>query len=308
MSSHFLVVSFIVHFLKNYTIKKELGSQKVRKFGLTMLIEDNRNHLLRVAKIIDKKSKKNTETELLKQESLFNFDSVSLPQVIEYNETKEHAFLILDYKPGITIDVYWDQLKRKERHKFLIKFLTKLCSILEILKKQDIVHCDIKPSNIIIHETENDFEVYLIDFGLALKSTDTNRRKLLFPLGYAAPELLLNHLDLVDHRTDIFSLGILIWRLYVGHLPLTHSNPSIYTNLQLTHPIPAHSRIPKETFKILQKMSAKHSFNLPPNRMGNSQVKIKLEEGKSKRYQDISAVLVSFLEVKLYLFQRISRR
>ena len=127
-----------MHFLKNYTIQEELGGQKIRKFGRTILIEDKRSKLLRVVKIIDKNSKKSVSPELLQQESTFNFKHPSLPQVIEHRETNENAFLILDYKPGITIDAHWEKLNRKERHPFLLKFLAKISSIFDILKEYEI--------------------------------------------------------------------------------------------------------------------------------------------------------------------------
>ena len=302
------MVSLIVDFLKNYTVKNQLGNQKARKFGRTILIEDKTSRVLHVAKTIEKTSKNELLITRIKAESTFNFEYKHLPKVTELIETENHIALILEYQPGITIDEYWQKLKRKERHLFLTAFLSKLNSIFKTLKEFGVVHCDIKPSNILIHQDGDEMQVYLIDFGMALRTKNKETRKILFPLGYAAPELLLNHLDVVDQRTDIYSLGILIWRLYSGHLPLKHSNPSVYTNLQLTHPLPTHPRVPKETFKILNKMSAKHSFRLPPNRMNYVEVKEKLIEGKSNRYQDIDSVLSDLREIKLYLFQSISRR
>ena len=302
------MVSFSVHFLKNYTIIKELGNQKVRKFGRTILIEGKTCRTLHVVKIIKKTATNDSLITRVRAESSFNFEHKSLPQITDLIETEEHTALILEYKTGITIDKYWGKLKRKERHPFLLEFLSKLNSIFKILNENGIVHCDIKPSNILIHKNQGELEVSLIDFGMALRTKNIEERKILFPLGYAAPELLLNHLDITDQSSDIYSLGILIWRLYAGHLPLNHPNPSIYTNLQLTHPLPTHPNLPKETFKILHKMSDKYSFKLPPNRMKRNEVKEKLIEGKSNRYQDIDSVLSDLQEIKFYLFQSISRR
>lgn len=295
-------------FLNNYDVKTELGDQKVRKFGRTIMLVEKETKLKRVAKIIEKTKKNISASNQLMAESTFSFNDSSLPSVISKGETDQFVYVILDYKPGITIDKYWTSLRRKERHPFLIQFLEKLAPIFQMLQNQEIVHCDIKPSNILIDKSENGFEVFLIDFGLAYKNDNKAERTTIFPLGYAAPELILNHLGIVNQTTDIFSLGVLIWRLYTGELPMRHANPSIYTNLQLNHPLPSHSAIPKEIFRIILKMTKKHSFKLPPNKMNHSDVELHLTEAQSQRYNQLSAIIEEFKQIKFYLFQMISRR
>ncbi|MFN5845526.1 MAG: protein kinase domain-containing protein, partial [Flavobacteriia bacterium] len=136
--------------------------------------------------------------------------------------------------------------------------------------------------------------VSLIDFGLALRTFEPNKRSTLFPLGFAAPELILNRLDLVDQRTDLYALGIVIWRLYDGKLPLTHPNPSVFTNLQLTHPLPESDKLPKGLHNLLQKLSAKHQFKTAPNLMDNQAVLAGLKEGMDQRYSELSVFIEEF--------------
>ena len=182
--------------------------------------------------------------------------------------------------------------------------------IFEELQSEHIVHCDIKPSNILISAKKDDFDVYLIDFGLAIKRNLIDDRKILFPLGYASPELLLNHLDIVDHRSDLFALGILIWRLIVDELPLRHPNPSIYTNLQLTYPLPDHIELPKGLYPILQKMTCKYQFQLPPNKLSREEIRTSLLTGISQRYKNIKEVSIALNQLKerKSFYQRISFR
>jgi len=136
-----------------------------------------------------------------------------------------------------------------------------------------------------------------LDFVLSIRSShveENRQRKLLFPLGYAAPELLLNHLDIVDQRTDIFALGIVIWQLYAGSLPLVHPNPSVFTNLQLTHPLPEHSEISKKIYLVLFKMANKHQFKIPPNKMDQQEVNRLLVTGMDVRFDSIEEVIDAF--------------
>ncbi len=283
--------------MNRYKIQKELGGQRKRKFGQTFLAEDQLNHSNVVLKQFDKTAKNEHLFELTSSESLFSFEIKGLPKVIDSFSIDNQTFLVLQYKNGVTIDHFWAKLKRKQRLSFLIKFLEKFTPILKTLEDQKVVHCDIKPSNILIEEKEGDFNVHLIDFGLAIKNNQS-KRKTLFPLGYAAPELILNELSIIDFRTDQFSLGILIWRLYTGELPLSHRNPSVFTNLQITHPLPSHSKVPKKVFRILNKMTNKHQFSLPPNRINKEDVKEHLKKAMHVRYTDFYEIIDELKGIK----------
>lgn len=293
---------------EQYRIVKELGNQARRKFGKTYLIEDKQSKSQAVLKTIQKTDKNQHLVSRIQEEMSFNFSFPGLPSVIDNVNSDKAVMLILEYKKGITIDDYWNKLRKKNRLPFLIAFLEKLVPIFNHLKSQNIVHCDIKPSNILIEAKDDDFKVHLIDFGLALRTDSENNRSLLFPLGYAAPELLLNHLDIVNRSSDLFSLANVIWRLYTGELPLVHRNPSVFTNLQLTHPLPEHSKVSKSMFKILSKMSTKHQFRLPPNKMKREVVHIHLMEAMKIRYQEIDVIIADLKKVKMPFYQMISLR
>lgn len=237
----------------------------------------------------------------LRAEASFSFDFEGLPRTIAFEESASTLFLVRNYVDGIPLDAYWNTLKRKHQIPFLKEFLEKLSPLFQHLEAHDIVHCDIKPSNFLIETASDSFRVHLLDFGLSLRRSEVEKnraRKLLFPLGYAAPELLLNQLDIVDHRTDVFALGVVIWRLLAGKLPLTHPNPSIFTNLQLTHPLPEHAHISKKLHAVLGKMAYKHSFDLPPNRMNPEEVKTLLLRAMNNRFNSIDEVIAAFEPIR----------
>jgi WD40 repeat protein len=88
-----------------------------------------------------------------------------------------------------------------------------------------VVHCDIKPSNVLFDESGNG---YLSDFGIAIRSVahdHTGDRTRV----YAAPELVDRSGDTV--RSDIFSFGCMLWELLVGASPLAVMRPSNYSRL-----------------------------------------------------------------------------
>ena len=279
---------------ERYQLKKRLGSQRKRKFGELFLATDSKTGSTVVLKAVRLDKNNSTIADRLRAESNFSFDFKGLPKTLHFEANNSTLFLVREYFEGVTLDVYWETLKRKQRLPFVLGFLQKLSPIFDHLKHLGIVHCDIKPSNLLIEQGVDTFQVHLLDFGLSIKTSgveENKNRKLLFPLGYASPELLLNHLDILDQRTDIFALGIVLWRLYAGKLPLIHPNPSVFTNLQLTHPLPEHSEISKRLHAILLKMAYKHQFKVPPNRMGQSEVKELLSIAMQERYTSLEEVI-----------------
>lgn len=278
---------------EKYKIRKELGSQKRRKFGRVFLAENKIDGERCVIKALQINPETEHLTELFQRESEFSFNFTGLPEVLDYWKNDHEIFLVLKYKEGVTIDEYWKTVPKNERIAKLKEFISALVPLFTILSEQHIVHGDIKLSNLLVHSTDQGITVHLLDFGLAIrkKNIDANR-KILFPLGFASPEQVLNKLELIDHTSDIFSLGIVIWKLFTGKLPLVHPNPSIFTNLQITHPLPEHDAIPKDLFKILSKMCYKHTFATSPNRMNEKEVSKYLKQASMMRYQSLQEVLV----------------
>lgn len=87
--------------------------------------------------------------------------------------------------------------------------------------KRQIVHRDIKPENILLREDGN---AVLTDFGLARKMEDspiTESGGIVGTLHYAPPECILYQRDLVDEKSDLFSLGIMSYYLLSGHHPFS---------------------------------------------------------------------------------------
>lgn len=277
---------------EKYQIVNTLGNQAVRKFGTVFLVERRSDGKQLVMKYIQIDAKESHLIERARREATFTFQVVGLPVIVEEMQTEKELALIKEYVPGTPLDNYWQSIPKKERISELIKILHVLEPLFNVLKENGIVHCDIKPSNILIHKNNAHIEAQLIDFGLAIRQHEDKRFKMLFPLGFASPELLLNRLNCVDHTSDLFALGITIWKLFVGQLPLTHPNPSIFTNLQLTYPLPDHSNLPKGLYPIIQKMCYKHQFKTAPNRMNTLEVNALLGEARQHRYQSLADVIV----------------
>lgn len=294
---------------ERFKILQPLGEQKVRKFGSVYLVEERATGKKGVLKALKLNEKNHLAATQLREEASFNFDIEGLPHTLDFYESDEEILLVRSYASGIPLDDFKKLLFRNEYFPFAVLLLEKLAPLFEELARQRIVHADLKPGNILIEGEPENFNVHLIDFGLAIRQNQENLRKMVFPLGFAAPELLLNQLDLVDQRSDIFALGIILWRFFTGKLPLVHPNPSIYTNLQLTHPLPDDSALPKGMYAILEKMSRRYCFQTPPNRMEPKDVKIALTHARNERYTDLNEIIEDLYRLpKPGIYQRMSLR
>jgi len=281
-----------------------------RKFGTIYLGEEISSQQKVVIKALKKNGNNTTAVQQLSNEALFTFSVPGLPHILEKIETESEILVIKSFEQGIPLNEFWKKIKKRDRINFLIALFQKLNILLSSLYDNQILHLDLKPGNILIEGTTEDFEVKIIDFGLAINKAALPERTILFPLGYAAPELILNRLDLADERTDLFALGICMFVLYTEKLPLSHPNPSIYTNLQITHPIPSSPAIPKELFRIIEKMTHKYQFAKPPNHLPENELTSSLIEGMDGRYSDLSSVISELQKIrqKRPFYQRISFR
>lgn len=162
-----------------------------------------------------------TEVDILK-----GIHHTYLPQVYDFIQIKDGIFTVIDYISGHDLKYYLDAGYRFSEEQ-LILWMKQLCQVLDYLhtRKPAIIHCDIKPGNIMITEEGN---VCLIDFNISL---DGENNKDLVGLSslYASPEqikkaqykLRYGSGDLVkmDERTDLYSLGAVFYFVMTGIKP-----------------------------------------------------------------------------------------
>jgi len=278
---------------EKYKILEQIDAHKKRKFAHIFLTENKISGSKSILKTVQKTEDNGVVQDRLRKEAAFSFIVDGLPETLDFFESDSEIFLFKSFQTGITLGDYLEQFRSKEKPQKLFEVLEKLEPILEHLHQNKIYHLDIKPGNIIIDSSKG-IRVSIIDFGLALNKNEPEIRKTLFPLGFAAPELLLNRLDLVDPRTDYFALGVSCWTCLQGRMPLIDPNPSITTNLQLTYPLPNLDSKYKQFSEVLQKLSGKHQFTVPPNKLNAEELKAALIKGMNKRYATYSEFISDF--------------
>jgi hypothetical protein len=102
------------------------------------------------------------------------------------------------------------------------------CRVLSRAHKAGIIHRDIKPSNIFLLDTDGEIFVKVLDFGVAKMGDDegnelTTTGAMVGTLVYMSPEQLLSA-KTVDHRADLWSLGVVVYRALAGELPFKNED------------------------------------------------------------------------------------
>jgi serine/threonine-protein kinase len=101
--------------------------------------------------------------------------------------------------------------------------------------QEGFVHRDIKPANILLDRSG---EPHIADFGIAVTKHELLERRLASSgtLMYMAPEQLTSEVQLVDHRADIYSLGVVLYQLLTGVLPFEGTTPAVIREQILFRP------------------------------------------------------------------------
>ena len=118
---------------------------------------------------------------------------------------------------------------------FIIEVMATALTALAHCHSKGVVHRDIKPSNILL---TTDGKVKLTDFGIAKAKLNTSKTGSGLTLGstdYMSPEQALGKRDL-DHRSDIYSIGVTLYELVVGNLPFISDNPNSVALMHIQEP------------------------------------------------------------------------
>ena len=133
------------------------------------------------------------------------------------------SYIVTEFIHGPTMRQWVDE-KLDPRPTVAAMIVHRLCLALHEAHRSGIVHRDIKPENVMVRE--RDGVLKLMDFGIAQIIDDqklTLTGQLIGSPAYMAPELISGRP--LDQRTDLFSLGILLYQLATGKLPFSGRNP-----------------------------------------------------------------------------------
>jgi len=213
---------------KQYPEFEILGALTPSEQKAAFKVRDKKGNLLCLKIISPDYQIDRLQRELL---ALKKIDHPNIARFVEYtfsvDEGGEHHHVIEEYVQGTDLAEHLGPELRWPSEK-AVAFFSSLADALGVLRENRIVHRDLKPTNVRIRE---DGSPVLIDFGLArhldLPSiTPTSVGGRIGTPKYFSPEQFLGTRSDIDHRTDLFALGLLLYEALVGHHPFWQSGMS----------------------------------------------------------------------------------
>jgi polo-like kinase 1 len=173
----------------------------------------------------------------------------------------QNAYFILDYQPNKTLS---ELLHKRQLSEIEIKhYCFELLLAIEYLHKRNIIHRDIKLSNVLLSEK---MEVRLCDFGLAIENGIDGQKNICGTPNYIAPELL-NHKNGLNYsfEIDIWAFGVMLYSLYYHKTPFEQEikGKTKYNIQNIIYSFPKEVTISKEAKDLISSILVKDPSQRP---------------------------------------------
>lgn len=197
-------------------------------------------------------------------------DHPGVMKVFDDGEKRSRLYMVMEWVDGRPLR-YVLQEQRPFSQERAIRLAVRILEALDHIHSRGVAHRDLKPENIMV---DADDRIKLIDFGIAAKA---NSRRLTFGklsqvMGtpdYISPEQVKGRRG--DLRSDLYSMGVILYEMLTGKLPFSGENPfAVMNDRVLNNPIPPRAANPDVTPE-LQEIIYRALEREPPNRYKNAE-------------------------------------
>ena len=250
---------------KRYKIQTHLGTGGMGEVYRVLDLEQDRDCALKILNtMVDQKAvyrRFHREFQVLNR-----FQHPRLVRTFAWGFAEDRPYFTMEYLPGKTLEkIIADRaLLGQFQASHFFNLIQQIVEGLAYIHAQGAVHRDLKPSNIMVLETEEGIETTILDLGLAkfrhLHSVSiTQTGATIGTAEYMSPEQGKGLW--VDHRSDLYSLGVILYEMLLGAPPFSGQNPvSVILKHIRESPPPigeAHVEVPEQTQQIVLKLLAK---------------------------------------------------
>ncbi|MCC6473004.1 MAG: protein kinase [Burkholderiales bacterium] len=183
-------------------------------------------------------------------------DHPHIVHIYDAVETEEMSYIVMEYVTGGTLEPYCSpgRLLPVER---VVEIIFKCTRALQYAGRMGITHRDIKPANLLLADETT---VKISDFGAALmEAADRTQVSGIGSPAYMSPQQIKE--QVLNHQTDIYSLGVVMYQLLTGQLPFSASNnfAMMYQITSVEPPPPSSCRpeIPASLDRIVRRAMEK---------------------------------------------------
>jgi len=264
--------------LNGYSIKEKIHDSSR---SLVFRGQKDDNHLPVIIKMCNNDRPSTEEIERIEFEyNLIENNKIDgLINFYELSNVGHNKAIIMEDIGGISLENFFTI--KKPNLKDTLKYAIEIIEIISSIHRQNIIHKDINPSNIIINPESK--KIKLIDFSISAKikreiQSAIHPAKLEGTLAYISPEQTGRMNRSIDFRTDYYSFGITLYRLLTGILPFKISDPMelLHSHLAIlpVEPNMINKNIPPVLSTIIMKLLSKSAEDRYQSAYG---IKIDLE-------------------------------
>lgn len=260
-------------YISHFRLQELLGEGGMGKVYKALDKHENKTVAIKILNPHLMKDEENRRRLASEGRLLSSLNHPNIVKVIEFGETAKHAFVAMEYLGGGTLHEYIEKNYPLLEER-IIEIAKQICFGVQTIHDNNIIHRDLKSQNVMFDEHGC---VRIMDFGLSkspLVSTMTTLGTVVGTLGYVAPEQVTN--VNVDHRVDIFSLGVIFYQMLTNKLPFSGEN-----EIALIHSI--FNTIPQNPTEINRFISPKLEVLV---------LKC-LEKNTANRFQNISEIVAA---------------